>query len=61
MVRGSDPGTGGLLGPSLGMRGILIAAALSYGMLSLLLRGQFAHTRTGGELQELTLSGRDAL
>ena len=38
------------------MRGILIAAALSYGMLSLLLRGQFAHTRTGGELQELTLS-----
>ena len=56
MVRGSDPGTGGLLGPSLGMRGILIAAALSYGMLSLLLRGQFAHTRTGGELQELTLS-----
>ncbi len=25
-------------------------------MLSLLLRGQFAHTRTGGELQELTLS-----
>ena len=56
MVRGGDPGTGGLLGPSLGMRGILIAAALSYGMLSLLLRGQFAHTRTGGELQELTLS-----
>ena len=56
MVRGSDPGTGGLLGPSLGMRGILIAAALSYGMLSLLLRGQFAHPRTGGELQELTLS-----
>ena len=56
MVRGSDPGTGELLGPSLGMRGILIAAALSYGMLSLLLRGQFAHTRTGGELQELTLS-----
>ena len=56
MVRGGDPGTGGLLGPSLGMRGILIAAALSYRMLSLLLRGQFAHTRTGGELQELTLS-----
>ena len=38
------------------IRDSLIAAALSYGMLSLLLRGQFAHTRTGGELQELTLS-----
>lgn len=56
MVRGGGTLHGGLLGPSLGMRGILIAAALSYGCLSLLLRGQFTHTRTGGELQELTLS-----
>lgn len=47
---------GGLLGPSLGMRGILIAAALCYGILSLVLGGQFTHTRTGGELQNLTLS-----
>ena len=38
------------------MRDILIAAALSYGCLSLVLRGQFTHTRTGGQLQELTLS-----
>ena len=47
---------GGLLGPSLGMRGILIAAALCYGVLSLVLGRQFAHTRTRGELQELTLT-----
>ena len=47
---------GGLLGPSLGMRGILIAAALCYGLLSLVLGRQFTHTRTGGELQELTLT-----
>ena len=47
---------GGLLGPSLGMRGILIAAALCYGVLSLVLGRQFTHTRTGGELQELTLT-----
>lgn len=59
MVRGTGPGQGGLLGPSLGMRGILIAAALSYGVLSLALRGQFAHTRARGELQELTLTRRD--
>lgn len=56
MVRGGPPGQGGLLGPSLGMRGILIAAALSYGALSLLLRGQFTHTQSGGELRELTLT-----
>ena len=47
---------GGLLGPSLGMRGILIAAALCYAALSLVLGRQFTHTRTGGELQELTLT-----
>ena len=47
---------GGLLGPSLGMRGILIAAALCYGVLSLVLGRQFTHTRTGGELQELILT-----
>ncbi len=46
----------GLPGGSLSMRDILIAAALSYGCLSLVLRGQFTHTRTGGQLQELTLS-----
>lgn len=49
----------GLLGPSLGMRGILIAAALAYGALSLLLRGQFTHTRTAGQLAQLTLSRQD--
>lgn len=38
------------------MRGILIAAALCYGVLSLVLGRQFTHTRTGGELQELTLT-----
>lgn len=59
MVRGTGPGQGGLLGPSLGMRGILIAAALSYGILSLVLRGQFMHTRAGGELGELTLTRQD--
>ena len=46
---------GGLLGPSLGMRGIFIAAALCYGVLSLVLGRQFTHTRTGGA-QELTLT-----
>lgn len=56
MVRGTETGQVGFLGPSLGMRGILVAAALSYGFLSLLLRGQFAHTRTAGELEELSLS-----
>lgn len=55
MARGTDGMAGGLLGPSLGMRGILIAAALSYGVLSLLLGRQFSHTRAGGELEKLTL------
>ena len=45
----------GVLSSRLGMRGILIAAALSYGLLSVLLRGQFTHTRSRGELQTLTL------
>lgn len=58
MARGSGGGQAGFLGPSLGMRGILVSAALSYGCLSLLLRGQFAHTRTAGELEELRLSHR---
>ena len=56
MARGGGGLAGGLLGPSLGMRGILIAAAVSYGLLSLLLGRQFSHTRGGGELQELTLA-----
>ncbi len=53
---------GGLLllarGPSgpLGFRGILVAAALGYGGLSLGLRGQFRHTRTGGDLVPLHLA-----
>ena len=46
---GECPGDRGLLGPSLGMRGILIAAALSYGMLSLLLRGAVCPHQDGGE------------
>ena len=58
---------GGLLllsrGPGagqMGFRGILVAAALCYGGLSLGLRGQFRHTRTGGDLVplELTWGGR---
>ena len=56
LARGTPAGPGGILGPGLGMRGILIAAALGYGVLSLVLGGQFTHTRTGGELQNLTLS-----
>ena len=58
MARGTGSLAGGLLGPSLGMRGILIAAALGYGLLSLVLGRQFSHTRAGGELQELTLARR---
>lgn len=57
MVRGTGRSSlTGVFPPTLGMRGILIAAALSYGCLSILLKGQFTHTRTSGELQELTLS-----
>ena len=40
----------------LGLRGILVSAALGYGGLSLGLRGQFRHTRTGGGLVTLRLS-----
>lgn len=40
---------------SVGMRSILISAALCYGILSLLLGGEFSHTRTAGEIEELTL------
>ena len=40
----------------MGMRGILIAAALSYGCLSLLLRGEFSHRGKRGELMPLTLT-----
>lgn len=43
------------LGAGLGLRGILAAAALGYGALSLLLRREFTHTGLGGQLQELTL------
>ena len=46
----------GILGPSLGMRGILIAAALSYGGLSLLLSGELSHRGCRGELTALTLT-----
>ena len=56
LARGSSAGAGGLLGPSLGMRGILIAAALSYGALSLVLGRQFAKTQAGGGLCPLTLT-----
>lgn len=55
MVQGGPAQELGLLGPGLGMRGILIAAVLSYGCLSLLLQGQFTHSRAAGEVQELTL------
>lgn len=58
MVRGEGTASLGILGPSLGMRGILVAAALSYGCLALLLRGQFSHTGAKGELDSLTLSRR---
>ena len=40
----------------MGLRGILVSAALGYGGLSLGLRGQFRHTRTGGDLVPLRLS-----
>ena len=56
LARGSSAGAGGLLGPSLGMRGILIAAALSYGALSLVLGRQFAKTQAEGGLCPLTLT-----
>lgn len=39
----------------LGLRGILVSAALGYGGLSLGLKGQFRHTRTGGELISVKL------
>ena len=53
---------GGLLalgmgtGQGMGLRGILTAAVLSYGGLSVLLSGQFRHTCAAGELKTLTLS-----
>lgn len=56
LARGSSAGAGGLLGPSLGMRGILIVAALSYGALSLVLGRQFAKTQAEGGLCPLTLT-----
>ncbi len=40
----------------MGLRGILVSAALGYGGLSLGLRGQFRHTRSGGGLVSLRLS-----
>lgn len=59
MARGQGPGPMGVLAaPGLGMRGILVAAAVGYGGLSLLLREQFTHTRTAGELAELRLTHR---
>lgn len=59
MLRGEPTVGAGVLGPSLGMRGILIAAALSYGCLSLLLRGEFSHAGPRGELVPLTLIRED--
>lgn len=56
MVRGEGIAAPGVLGTSLGMRGILMAAALSYGCLCLLLGGQFSHGGIGGELTWLTLT-----
>ena len=56
LARGGSAGAGGLLGPSLGMRGILIAAALSYGALSLALGRQFSKTQAEGGLCPLTLT-----
>lgn len=49
-----------LFSGQMGLRGILVSAALGYGGLSLGLRGQFRHTRTGGELVpvHLCLEGR---
>lgn len=59
LARGGSPGPVGVLAvPGLGMRGILVAAAVGYGGLSLLLRGQFTHTRTGGEVETLRLCHR---
>ncbi len=59
MLWAESPSHVGVLGPSLGMRGILIAAALSYGCLSLLLRGEFSHRGSRGELMPLTLTRKD--
>ena len=56
MLRGGAASDLGLLGPSLGMRGILIAAALSYGFLSFLLGGEFSHGGKEGELMPMTLT-----
>ena len=56
MVREEGAASAGILGPSLGMRGILIAAALSYGFLSLLLGGEFSHRGGRREVVPLTLS-----
>ena len=56
MVRGETATGIGILGPPLGMRGILIAAALSYGFLSFLLGREFSHGGPGRELMRLTLS-----
>ena len=49
---GIKPGSAG----GLGLRGILVAAALCYGCLSLLLRGEFFHSRGRGELRRVTLT-----
>lgn len=58
LARGATLGPGGILGSSLGVRGILISAALGYGCLSLLLGGAFTHGGPSGELRELKLSHR---
>ena len=58
LARGTALGAGGVSGPPLGMREILISAALGYGCLSLLLGGSFTHAGPTGQLWELTLSHR---
>ena len=45
----------------MGLRGLLVAAALGYGGLSLGLRGQFRHTRAAGDLTPVTLTHRGRL
>lgn len=45
----------GMKGERMGLREILTAAVLCYGVLSLLLSGQFRHTRAAGERVPLTL------
>ncbi len=58
VVWGEEVIAPGILSASLGVRGILIAAALSYGCLCLLLGSQFSHGGIGRELTWMTLTHR---